>query len=175
MRIMVAGGFAALMLAGAAQAEVVEQTDGGFRTRNVVEISAPADRVYAALGEVGRWWNGAHSYSGNAANLTMPLTAGGCFCETVGKGGVRHGVVVQALPGQLVRIEGALGPLQDEGASGALSFAIRPKGAGVEVVQTYNVGGLRPATAKGFAAPVDQVVREQLVRFEKYVETGKPD
>jgi hypothetical protein len=175
MRIVVAGALAALMLVGAANAEVVEQTDTGFRTRNVAEISASADRVYSALGDVGSWWNGAHSYSGSAANLTLFLSPGACFCERVGVGGAQHGVVVLALPGRLLRINGAVGPLQDEGASASLTFAITAKGAGVEVVQTYHVGGMRSGAAKGFAAPVDLVVREQLMRFEKYVETGRPD
>jgi hypothetical protein len=107
--------------------------------------------------------------------MTMLLMAGACFCEKVGAGSVRHGVVELALPAQMLRIGGALGPLQDEGASGALTFQIKPKGAGVEIVQTYNVGGLRTATAKQFAAPVDAVVREQLVRLGKYAATGKPD
>jgi len=47
-----------------------------------------------------------------------------------------------------LRLEAVLGPLQDEGAAGALTFVIKPKGSGVEVVQTYNVGGLRAASAK---------------------------
>lgn len=164
------------LLAGAAQAEVTERADGGFRTKNVVEIAAGADKVYAALGEIGRWWDDAHTYSGKAANMSMKLEPGACFCEALPKGGgVRHGVVALAWPERgMVRIETVLGPLQDEGATGAFTFVVKPKGAGVEVVQTYHVGGLRPASAKAFADPVDQVLRTQLERLKRYVETGKP-
>lgn len=167
---------AALTLAaGSAHAEVVERAEGGFRIRNVVEVSAPAAKVYGALGEIGRWWDDAHTYSGKAANLSIKLEPGACFCEALPNGGVRHGVVDIAWPQQgMLRIDGALGPLQDEGAVGALTFQVKPKGQGVEVVQTYNVGGLRPASAKSFADPVDQVMRTQLLRLERYVETGKP-
>lgn len=168
---------AALLATGAAHAEVVERTEGGFRTKNVVEISAPVDKVYSALGEIGRWWSDEHTYSGRAANMSIKLEPGACFCETLPRGGgVRHGVVALAWPDQgTLRIEAALGPLQDEGASGAFAFQIKPKGAGVEVVQTYHVGGLRPASAKAFPDIVDQVLKTQLLRLEKYVETGKPE
>lgn len=164
------------LAAGVAHAEVAERTDAGFRTRNVVEIAASRDRVYAALGEIGRWWDDAHTYSGKAANMSIRLEPGACFCEALPNGGgVRHGVVALAWPDQgTLRIEAVLGPLQDEGAAGALTFVVKPKGTGVEVIQAYHVGGLRPASAKTFADPVDQVVGTQLKRLKAYVETGKP-
>lgn len=167
---------AVTLVAGAAHAEVIEQGEGGFRTRQSVEIAAPPDRVYAALGEIGRWWDDAHTYSGKAANMSVKLEAGSCFCETLPKGGgVRHGVVVLAWPDQrMVRLDAALGPLQDEGAVGALTFQVKPKGAGSELVETYNVGGLRPASAKNFAGPVDAVMATQVKRLKSYVEAGSP-
>lgn len=175
MRIALAA-LAALSLAGAARAEVVEQSSGGFKVRNVAEVPVRADRAYAALGEVGRWWSSGHTYSGSAKNLTLPLHPGACFCETLPGGGVAHGRVVLAWPAQgMLRIETALGPLQEEGVSGALTFMIRAKGRGVEVVQTYAVGGGRPNLAEALAAPVDQVLREQLQRYARYLETGRPE
>jgi len=176
MKLAVTAVLAAAMLAGAARAEVAQQWDGGFTSRNVVEITAKADRVYAALGEIGRWWSNDHTYSGSASNMTMPLQPGACFCEALPGGGVAHGTVVQAWPAQgTVRLDAALGPLQGMGVSGALTWTIKPKANGVvEVVQVYAVGGAPPAVAKGAAAGVDGVMKEALLRFEKYVETGKP-
>ncbi len=164
------------LMTGAAHAEVVEQGEGGFRIKKTVEIAAPPDKVYAALGEIGRWWDDAHTYSGKAANMSMKLEPGACFCEALpGSGGVRHGVVVLVWPDQrTVRLDAALGPLQDEGAVGALTFQVKPKGGGSELVETYNVGGLRPAAAKNFAGPVDGVMSTQVQRLKRYVETGSP-
>jgi hypothetical protein len=176
MKTWIVAAAASLALAGAARAEVAEQWDTGFTTRNVVEVKATRERAYAALGEIGRWWNGAHSYSQNPANMTLTLKPGGCFCEALPGGGVQHGVVIMAWPAQgLLRLEAALGPLQDMGVSAELTFQIKPKGAGVEVIQTYTVGGGRPGLPKIVAAGVDQVVAEQLKRFATYVETGKPE
>jgi hypothetical protein len=44
-----------LAVAGPASAEVKSATPTGFEVVTMTTISAPADRVYAALGEVGRW------------------------------------------------------------------------------------------------------------------------
>jgi len=176
MRSMLAGLAVALALgAGAAHAEVKSTWASGIRLENKAVVAAPPEKVWAALGQVGKWWDDAHTYSGDASNMTLPLEADACFCEKLPKGGgVRHGVVELAWPGQFLRLDAALGPLQDEGAGGALTFTLKPApGGGTEVVQTYNVTGLRPEMIK--AAPlIDQVIGGQLTRLKTYVETGKP-
>ncbi|HET6972244.1 MAG TPA: ATPase [Phenylobacterium sp.] len=165
---------AALAAAGAAHAEVADKGANGFRLKYVAQVAAPPARVYQAIGEIGRWWSDDHTYSGKAANFTLPLQANACLCEALpGGGGVRHGVVEAVVPNQLVRLEAALGPLQDEGVATAWAFALKPKDGGTELTVTYNVGGLRPEMAA--AAPgVDGVLGEQVARFKRYVETGKP-
>jgi hypothetical protein len=52
-----------LAVAGPASAEVKSATPTGFEVVTMTTISAPADRVYAALGEVGRWWSPSHTFS----------------------------------------------------------------------------------------------------------------
>lgn len=173
MRTMIAA--AALLAASPAGAEVVERSDGGFRTRHVVQVAAPPERVYEAIGEIGRWWDPAHTYSGKAENLTLELRPGGCFCEKVGAGGVQHGVVVMALPDQVLRLDAPLGPLQEEGVSAAFTLTVKPAPGGSEVVQTLHVGGARPKMAAAMSGPVDQVLGAALARLERYAETGKPD
>lgn len=174
MRTIIAAAVLVLT-AGAARAEVTARSDTGFTTRNVVEIAGTADQTYAALVQVGRWWSPEHTYSGRAENLSLEAKAGGCFCEALASGGgVKHAQVVMAMPASMLRLDGALGPLQAEGVTGALTFEIKAKGSGVEVIQTYKVGGGDPALAKTFATAVDQVLTAQLERFERFVETGRP-
>ena len=80
-----------LAVAGTASAEVKSVTANGFEVATTGTIAAPADRVYAALGEVGHWWDPSHTFSRDAANLSMELRAGGCFCERLKDGGsVQH-------------------------------------------------------------------------------------
>lgn len=175
MRIALIAAVAPLGLAAPAHAEVKQTWAAGFQLENKVTIAASPDKVWAALGQIGKWWNGAHSYSGDSANMTMPLTPGGCFCEALPKnGGVKHGEVVMVMPGQTLRINAPLGPLQGEGVSAALTFTLKATAdGGTEVTQTFNVGGARPEIV-GYAGGIDGVVGEQLGRLKTYVETGKP-
>jgi uncharacterized protein YndB with AHSA1/START domain len=174
MRIAVLAAMAVLGLAGAANAEVVDKGPSHFRLKFTQAIAAPPEKVFKALGEIGQWWDGAHSYSGKASNMTMPLTANACFCEALPNGGgVRHGVVEAVMPNQLVRVDAALGPLQDEGVSAALTFNLKAKDGGTELTTTYNVGGARDFIVS-IAPAVDGVMGGAVKRLKSYVETGKP-
>ncbi|MFN3521547.1 MAG: SRPBCC family protein [Phenylobacterium sp.] len=175
MKSMICAAAAATVLAGTAHAEVTRRSETGFTVVHKAQVAASPAAAYAALGRVGAWWDDAHTYSGKASNMTMPLEAGGCFCERLeGGGGVRHGVVVLALPGRTLRLDSALGPLQGEGVSGALTFALQPRDGGTEVVLTYNVGGYGPEGVKQWAEAVDQVLGVQLGRFARHVATSGP-
>ena len=162
---------ACLALAAPASADVKSATEAGFDLAKVVDISAPPAAVFAALAKPARWWNGAHSYSGNAANLVIEPRAGGCFCERLpGGGSVEHARVIYAAPGKMLRLQGGLGPLQAEAVIATLSFTLHPAGAGTRVEMRYVVGGYVPGGAARFAAPVDQVMSEQLDRLKAALE-----
>lgn len=175
MRAWMLAAMTALAIGGVARAEVIETGPQGFRLKAVRQINAPPEKVWAALGQVGRWWDDEHTYSGKAENMTMPLQANACWCESApGGGSVRHGVVQLVLPAQrMLRVDAALGPLQDEGVTGALFFQLKPKNGGTEVTATYNVGGARDFVVK-FAPNVDGVLNGGWDRLKRYVETGKP-
>ena len=167
-------GFAALALAGGAHGEVLDSQAWGFTTRETVTISAPPAKVWAALGKIGGWWNPAHSYSKDASNLSIALKPGGFFLEALPGGGVRHMVVVYAHPNDMLRLEGALGPLQALGVAGHLTWSLKEKDGGTTVTQTYDVGGHATGGLAVFATPVDEVLGDQASRLKRFVETGKP-
>ncbi|WP_340644515.1 SRPBCC family protein [Phenylobacterium sp.] len=172
----VLAALAALSLAGAARAEVVDQSAQGFEVRHVVTIAGPPAKVRAAALRPAAWWNSAHSWSGDAKNLSIDL-ASGCFCETLKDGFVRHMTVVYA-GADAVRLSGALGPLQFTGASGHLAFTFTPGAdpATTVLTVTYDVGGYaKGGLAEQWAKPVDGVIGEQVGRLKKQIETGKPD
>jgi hypothetical protein len=62
-----------LAVAGPAAAEVKAVAANGFEVATTGTIAAPADRVYAALGEVGRWWDPSHTF-----RTTSPTSAWSC-------------------------------------------------------------------------------------------------
>ena len=172
---MMIKGLAALIpmlaVADPAAAEVKSAAPNGFEVASTATISAPPDRVYAALGEVGHWWSPSHTFSKDAANLSLELRAGGCFCERLKDGGtVQHMQVVYAAPGAGLRLRGALGPLQTEGVDGTLSWSLKPADGSTSVAQSYVVGGYIRAGMEQWAPRVDRVLDEQLQRLKAYVE-----
>ena len=166
---------AGLTAAGLARAEVVDATPGGFQVEEKVEIAAPADKVWAALGQWGRWWSSEHTWSKDAKNLTLDLRPGGCLCEALPDGGgVHHMTVIFAAPGKQAILDGALGPLIYGGAAGHLTLTLTEKGGKTTVTEVYAVGGYLKGGLGTIAGPVDSVLGQQLGRLKAFVETGKP-
>jgi len=174
MRTVAAVITAFLALAGSAEAKVVGTSDTGFRIENRITVATTPEAAWKALGEIGNWWMSDHTYSGDAAHLSMPLKPGACFCEALPGGGVEHGRVILVMPDQMMlRVQAALGPLQDEGVSAVLGFQIKPTDGGAEIVQTYNVGGARPEMIKA-AAAIDAVLAEQMHSYKGYIDPHMP-
>lgn len=169
--------FLCLALAGGAYADVVSMDARGFALKTDVSISAKPMAVYDAMFDIDRWWNGSHTYSGSAANLKLEKRPGGCFCEALPDGGfVKHSEVTLAMPAQLVRIKGGLGPVHGMGGNDVVSFAMKPEGEGTRLTVSYIVSAYSPGTDdKQLATAIDGVIKEQVSRLKKYVETGKAD
>ncbi len=85
----------ALMKADGAAAEVISVAGNGFEVRETAHVAASPDKVYAVLLLPAQWWSSDHTFSGDAANLSLDARAGGCWCETLAGGGsVQHLQVV---------------------------------------------------------------------------------
>lgn len=144
-----------------ARAEVVQMSPDAFVVRQVRQVAAAPAQVYAALGQVAKWWVASHTWSKSSANLSLELRPGGCFCERWGEAGVEHGRVVMVVPNEVVRLAASLGPLQEMAVTGALTFALAPKDGGTAVTVTYRVSGTSQHKFDTFAAMVDAVIGEQ--------------
>ena len=155
---------AGLLFAAPALAEVKSATPAGFEVQSRAVIKAIPSDAWFLLGQPRQWWSPGHTYSGASANLSLEKRAGGCFCESVPATGatIEHGRVVYAEPNKLLRIDGALGPLQAEAATGTLTWTLKEVPGGTEVTQTYVVGGYIRGGAQKLAPMVDKVMAEQL-------------
>jgi uncharacterized protein YndB with AHSA1/START domain len=140
-----------------------------------VTIRASPEKVYSALmHEVGQWWNPEHTYSGDSKSLSIDARPGGCFCERLAAGGgVEHLRIVYIQPNKVVRVAGALGPLQGSGLAGSLTWKLI-EASGVTTLQlSYSVGGYMQGGFEKMAPAVDEVLNEQIQRLKVFVEGGK--
>jgi len=177
---MTFGGYAAVaalvLLSAGASGEVVDSSSNGFTVKTTLAVNAAPSAVYdGVVHHVGYWWNSAHTFSGDAHNLSIQDKAMGCFCETLPNGGaVRHMEVIYAAPAKALTMSGGLGPLQRLAVTGTMQIKLSPADGGTKLEVTYAVGGYVAGGLNSLAAPVDGVLGEQFSRLKNYVEHGDP-
>ena len=160
----------AALLCGVASAEVLDKSAAGFLVRSKATVDAPPAKVWDAIvGHVGEWWESSHSWSGNAKNMSIVAKAGGCFCERWPDGEVQHMTVIFAQPSRLLRMSGALGPMQEAGIMGTITLELKASGTGTEITFSYAAGGYFQGGIQNLAAPVDGVISAQLEGLKKFL------
>lgn len=148
----------ALVLASlCAHAEVKSATPESLLIEHRFTIAAPATRVWETLLHPERWWPADHTWSGKRENLSLDASIDGCFCERWDGNGVEHGRVVLVMPGKILRLDTALGPLQELAVSGVITIALEEKDGATTMVVTHRVSGDATHKLDGFAPIVDQV------------------
>lgn len=164
---------AAALIAAPAAAEVVQSTPAGFEVRESVDVPVPAERVWPVVLAPRLWWNKDHTYSEDSANLSLDERAGGCFCEKLpNKGSVEHMRVVYIQPPKMVRMTGALGPLQAEAANGTLTIALAKTEAGTRITMSYLAGGYVRVGMDKLAPVFDRVLGLQMQGLKAAVESA---
>lgn len=160
-------------LSSPANAEVKATSDSGFNIVHIASVAATPDAIWKRLLAPKDYWNKAHSWSGSSAGFYIDAQANGCFCELFqekgadGKlktvGSVEHMRVIFAQPGKVLRMQGALGPLQSEAMIGTLTVAMEPAkdGKTTKVSFSYVVGGYMRYKVPEIAPAVDKVLGEQ--------------
>ena len=159
--------------ASPAFAEVKTASETGFNIIHIATVDATPEEIWKRLLAPKDYWNKAHSWSGSSAGFYIDAQANGCFCELFqepdanGKlktvGSVEHMRVIFAQPGKVLRMQGALGPLQSEAVIGTLTVAIDPNkyGVGTKASFSYVVGGYMRYKVSEIAPAVDKVLGEQ--------------
>jgi hypothetical protein len=158
---------AVLAAAGGAEAEVKAAAPDGMTLEIVAESALSREAMWTRLLDIGSWWSDAHTYSGVAANLRLDAIPGGCWCELWRGAEVQHGEVLLVMPRESIRFRAELGPLQELGVSGALTFAFEGAAApaATKVRLTYRVSGSSLSGLDKLAPVVDQVLAEQVARL----------
>lgn len=155
-----------------ATAKVIDQSEIGFTVAHTANVAATPEDVWKMLRMPQKWWSKAHSWSGNAENFWLDAQAGGCFCEKFPGdgdkfGSVQHARIIFAKPGEMMRLSGALGPLQGEALTGTLTILIKETPTGSMIRFDYVVGGYMRFKVGEIAPAVDGVIGEQLIGLAK--------
>lgn len=159
-------------LAVPAHAEIVARDDNGFVIRQTVDVGASTPEAWRTLVKPATWWSSEHTFSGEAANLTLDPVPGGCFCEKLPAskqggagalaGGVQHMRVVYVEPGRALRMTGALGPLQSEAVLGSMTITLKAGDRGTRILIEYVVGGYMRYRMDQIAPAVDRMLGQQI-------------
>jgi hypothetical protein len=154
--------------AGSASAEVSTRSDNGFTLSYERNVTASDAAILAAIGRPSAWWSDAHTYSGSAANISLDLRPGGCWCEALPRGGVKHAEAVLVWPERrMVRFDAPFGPLQSMGADAVLTMSWEEAdGGGRTLKWTFVVAG---PGAGVVADPIDGVIGEQFGRLADHL------
>jgi uncharacterized protein YndB with AHSA1/START domain len=158
-----------------AHAEIKESSADAFFLTYEAPVAASTAKAFGDIVQIGKWWDGEHTYSGKAANLSLKPDAGGCFCERWKDGSVEHGEVLMAMPGKVLRVRTALGPLQERALYGILTFWLKNDDSATTLTVEYRVNGASASGLDQLAPNVDDVLGAQVARLRRYIATGNPD
>ena len=160
------------LLPGLAAAEIISRSEDAFTLRFAVGLEVPREDVIDAVREVPAWWDPAHSYTGDAANLSLAFQPGGCWCERMADGtDFRHGSVVAIDPDR-VRFDAPLGPLNGRATRADLTFSAGPDNRGTLAAVEFAVEG--PGVG-AFADAVHGVMQQAWTRYVRFIEYGEPE
>lgn len=160
------------LAAPAAHAEIVTRSETGFVVRLASEVTAPPAEAWKTILTPAQWWQSQHTFSGDAANLSLDPQVGGCFCEVLPRpdgapatqkpGGVQHMRIVYIEPPRAMRLVGALGPLQSEALAATMTITVKPTEKGSRILFEYVVGGFMRYKVDEIAPAVDRMLTAQL-------------
>lgn len=167
-----------LSMSYSAQAEVVAKSENGFAILHIGDVKAKPEDIWRKILLPNSWWSRDYSWSGDSKNIYLTSNMNGCLCEQlkeklpdgsfVQTGEVEHMRVIHVNENKVLRMTGALGPLQSEAVNGTLTIAIQPNEDGTSKLSfSYIVGGYMRYKVDAIAPNIDKVIGEQFVNLTK--------
>ena len=114
-------GLLSVTFTSPSHADVNYADNSGFSIANESESTAAIEAVYSHfIQDVDKWWPKDHTWW--KGTLSIDEQAGGCFCEVKEAASAAHMQISYVVPNEKVVMTGGLGPLQEMGLTGALTW-----------------------------------------------------
>ncbi|WP_300396518.1 hypothetical protein [Henriciella sp.] len=157
---------AATVLAAPAGAEIIAASADHYTLRHEATSTRSPGEMWQRLIDPAAWWSPDHTFSGDAANLSLDPQAGGLWREDWADGSVSHGTVLSVMEGKMLRLDAPFGPLQGMGVTVIWTITIEPDGEGGSTVIFDEVANGATASQLARIAPaVDGVKGEAIARL----------
>jgi len=147
-----------------AQAEVVTASPEHFALKLEAETSLSPDEVWTRLIDPSAWWQSDHTYSGDAANLSLEPRAGGLWREDWDGGSVWHGTVLQVQPTRTLSLSAPFGPLQGLAVTSVWTITLSPSESGGTLIRFDHVTNGTAASQLDQLAPAVDFVKSEALK-----------
>ncbi|TDF39224.1 hypothetical protein EYS14_06770 [Alteromonadaceae bacterium M269] len=148
-----------------ASATVVEASPEHYVLKQEAESTLKPEKLWQRLIKPESWWHPDHTYSGDSANLSLDLTAGGLWSETWDGGSVLHGQVLLVMNNKQLRLNAPFGPLQEKAVQVIWTITLTPSDKGTLVVFDEVASGSQSSELDKLAPAVDFVKTEAIKRL----------
>ena len=156
----------ALLLANTCvYAEVIAASAEHYRIKQQAQSALSPEAMWQKLIKPETWWHPDHTYSGDSANLTLDVQAGGLWKEDWPGGSVTHGQILLVSQNKQLRLNAPFGPLQEQGVSVVWTITIQPNSSGSVVLFDEIANGSRHSKLDELAPAVDFVKTEAINRL----------
>ena len=153
-----------LGLPAAAGAEVVKSSDDHFTLKLEATSELSPEQVWERLIVPTEWWQSPHSYSGDAANLSLDPSPGGLWREDWEGGSVWHGTVLQAQPPKVLSLSAPFGPLQGMAVTSIWTIKLEPIETGGTTIRFDHVTNGSSASNLAEIAPAVDFVKSEALK-----------
>ncbi|NVJ98370.1 MAG: SRPBCC domain-containing protein [Alphaproteobacteria bacterium] len=146
-----------------ARADIVEANPDRYVLKHEATSALSPEKLWNKLVNPANWWHPDHTYSGDAANLSLDLQAGGLWREDWSGGSVFHGSVLQVKQGSMLRLDAPFGPLQDIAVKVVWTITITPEGEGSKVT-FHEIASGDPKSGLDQLAPAVNFVKGEAIK-----------
>lgn len=154
-----------MVLPTAAIADIVSSSATHYVLRHESRTQLSVEALWERLIRPASWWHPDHTYSGDAANLSLALEPGGLWQETWEGGAVAHGEVLLVIDGSTLRLNAPFGPLQGAGAYAIWTITVAEDEEGTIARFEETATGPESAALHELAPAVDFVKSEAIRRL----------